>query len=65
MALRDAGEFRPQTASIAAPVLVDGNVAACVSLIWIKSAIPSSKALATYGAPLVELAARISSTMSD
>ncbi|WP_102225599.1 DNA-binding transcriptional regulator [Acidimangrovimonas sediminis] len=64
VALRDAGEFRPQTASIAAPVMKDGSVAACVSLIWISSAMAGAKAMAGYGPPLIDLAGRISAAIS-
>ncbi|SEM41706.1 transcriptional regulator, IclR family [Gemmobacter aquatilis] len=63
LALRDAGEFRPQTASIAAPILLDGNVLGCVSMIWIRTAMTSRKAIDTCAAPLVEIAARIAAAL--
>lgn len=62
-AIRDAGEFRMQTASLAAPVIVEGTVRACVSLIWIRSAMKTSKAIESAAAPLIELAARIAAAL--
>ncbi|MGO4854077.1 DNA-binding transcriptional regulator [Phaeovulum sp. W22_SRMD_FR3] len=59
VALRDAGEFRPQTASIAVPVCLQGNVLGCVSMIWIRTAMSASKALDSFAAPLGEIAARL------
>lgn len=35
LALRDAGEFRAQTASLAAPIMAAGGIVGCVSMIWI------------------------------
>lgn len=63
LALRDAGEFRPQTASIAAPVLLEGNVLGCVSMIWIRTAMTSRKAIETCAVPLTEIAARIGAAL--
>lgn len=63
-ALRDAGEFRAQTASIAAPVLIEGAVAGCVSMIWIRTAMSTRKVLDSYGAPLVELVGKIAAGLS-
>lgn len=63
LALRDAGEFRPQTASIAAPILLEGTVLGCVSMIWIRTAMTSRKAVETCGAPLAEIAARIAAAL--
>jgi IclR family transcriptional regulator, mhp operon transcriptional activator len=61
---RDAGEFRPQTASIAVPVCVQGNVLGCVSMIWIRTAMSARKALDSFAAPLGEIAARIGQSLS-
>lgn len=63
VAVRDAGEFRPQTSSLAVPVLSQGNVVACVSMIWIRSAMTSRKALETCAAPLAEIAARLAEAL--
>jgi IclR family mhp operon transcriptional activator len=63
LAIRDAGEFRPRTASIAVPVIVSGSVAAALSVIWIRSAMTMQKALANLEAPLREIAARISGAL--
>ncbi len=59
LAFRDAGEFRPQTASIAVPVMVSGAVAASLSVIWIRSAMTLEQALATLEAPLRAITARL------
>lgn len=63
-ALRDAGEFRPQTASIAAPVRGEGGVAGCVSMIWIRSAMGTRKAVETCAEPLLELCGRIGEALA-
>jgi len=63
MAYRDAGEFRPQTASIAVPVMVSGAVGACLSVIWIRKALSLQQAVATLEAPLREIASRISTAV--
>lgn len=65
LAVRDGGEFRAETASIAAPILADGAVLGCVSLIWIRSAMTSRRALDDYGAPLREIASRIAGALPD
>lgn len=62
-ALRDAGEFRAQTASIAVPVRLGEAVAGCVSLIWIRSALKTAKAVETAAEPLAELAGRIAAAL--
>ncbi len=64
IAIRDAGEFRPQTASIAAPVLLDGDLLGCVSLIWIRSAMDSARALEEFGDPLLEIAGKMGEALS-
>ncbi|MDA4846595.1 DNA-binding transcriptional regulator [Hoeflea poritis] len=58
-AIRDAGEFRPQTASIAVPILSGGAILGCVSMIWIRSAMTTQKAVETSAEPLREIAANI------
>ncbi|WP_225027447.1 DNA-binding transcriptional regulator [Xinfangfangia pollutisoli] len=59
VALRDAGEFRPQTSSIAVPILSGDLVLGCVSMIWIRSAMTARKALDSCATPLAEIAARL------
>ena len=63
LALRDAGEFRPQTASIAAPVTTGRGVQGCLSMIWIRSAMSSAEATARFGPPLREAAAEIAARL--
>jgi len=63
LALRDAGEFRAQTASLAAPVLTEAGVAGCISMIWIRSAMSTRKALDSAGDTLRELAVKISEAL--
>jgi IclR family mhp operon transcriptional activator len=65
IAIRSAGEFRNKTASIAVPVMSDGRILACVSMIWIRSAMDVRRALEEFGAPLTEVADRIAATLSD
>lgn len=62
-ALRDAGEFRAQTASLAVPVRAGGAVLGCVSLIWIRTALKTAKAVETAAEPLAELANRIAAAL--
>lgn len=64
IALRDAGEFRPQTASIAVPIISAGGVLGCVSMIWIRSAMSARKALDDFAGPLCEIAGKIASAVS-
>lgn len=64
-ALRDFGEFRAQTASIAVPVISDGINVASISMIWIRSAMKTSEAAALGLKPLKELAAAIGDALSS
>lgn len=63
VALRDAGEFRPQTASLAAPILGQGGALGCVSVIWIRSAMRAAKAQESLAEPLRDLAAQIAAAL--
>jgi IclR family transcriptional regulator, mhp operon transcriptional activator len=65
IAVRDAGEFRARTASIAAPIRSDGGLLGCVSMIWIRTAMNTSKALEEFGGPLLEVADRIAASLPD
>ncbi|WSH63952.1 DNA-binding transcriptional regulator [Rhizobium ruizarguesonis] len=59
-ATREAGEFRPNTSSIAVPVKLGGTTTACVSIIWIRSALSINEATSRYVEPLMEIADRLS-----
>ncbi|OWJ77157.1 DNA-binding transcriptional regulator [Haematobacter genomosp. 1] len=62
--IRDAGEFRAQTASLAAPILQDGVVLGCISVIWIRSALRTPAAIDTCAVPVCATAARIGAVMA-
>ncbi len=59
LAVRDSGPYRPKTSSIAVPVMVDGDVLACVSMIWIRTAMTLQEAIGTYEEPMREIADRV------
>lgn len=59
VAVRDGGEFRPKTSSIAVPVMVDDRVEAVVSMIWIRSALSLDEALSAHAEALRGIAAAI------
>lgn len=59
-AVRDGGEFRPKTSSIAVPVMVGQRVEAVVSMIWIRSALSLAEAIRAHGRTLAEVASAIS-----
>ncbi len=63
-ALRDFGEFRAQTASIAVPVISEGQTVASVSMIWIRSAMKTAEAVASALAPLQALAHDIATALA-
>jgi len=65
IAVRERGKFRPHTCSIAVPIRTDGNVLGCVSMIWIRTAMGSRKALEEFSEPLVEIASRIAQSLPD
>ncbi len=65
IALREAGEFRPQTASIAAPILGPEGVLGCVSMIWIRTAMSAPRALESFGEALREIAGRIAAQLPE
>lgn len=60
VAVRDGNEFQHGTASLAVPICSDGSVLGCVSLVWIRSALSTGKALDDFSAPLKEIAQKIS-----
>lgn len=63
-ALRDFGEFRAQTASIAVPIISEGQNVASVSMIWIRSAMKTAEAVASALAPLQALAGEIATALA-
>ncbi|EJZ18521.1 hypothetical protein NE852_32005 (plasmid) [Rhizobium sp. Pop5] len=62
-ATREAGEFRPSTSSIAVPVMPGGVMTACISIIWIRSALSIKEATARYVEPLMEIAERLAAAV--
>lgn len=58
-AIRSEGEFNSKTSSIAVPIFHDGAVLACISIIWISTALKLDEAIAQFGAPLQAAAAAI------
>lgn len=65
IAVRDSGEFNPQTSSLALPIFAAGNLLGCVSMIWIRTAMSTRQALDEFSAPLGEIATRIASSLPD
>ncbi len=59
LASRGPGTFRPQTASIAVPVIIHARVTACISTIWVSGAMTMNEAIGQYEGPLREVAAGI------
>lgn len=64
-AVRDSGEFRPRTSSVAFPVRSGGAVPACISVIWIRSVMTVPQALASCEAPLREIAAGVAEALDE
>ena len=62
--VRDGGEFRPKTSSIAAPVMVDDRVEAVVSMIWIRTALSLDEAISAHSDALLGIARAIARTIS-
>lgn len=58
-AIRNDGEYKAKTSSIAVPIVRDNVVFGCISIIWIRSAMALDEAVAKYLAPLRETAAAI------
>ena len=52
IASRHTGAFKPKTSSIALPVRRSDDIAACVSLIWVRSAMSLQEAMRRYADPL-------------
>jgi len=64
VAVRDGGEFRPKTSSIAVPVMIGDRVEAVVSMIWIRSALSLGDALAAHSEALAGIATAIARDVS-
>ncbi len=58
-AIRSEGEYNPKTASIAVPIVRNGIVLGCISIIWIRSALGIDEAIAQFAARLQETASAI------
>jgi IclR family mhp operon transcriptional activator len=58
-AVRSEGEFNSKTSSIAVPIVRDGLVLGCISIIWISTALKLDEAIAQCFAPLRDAAAAI------
>lgn len=62
-ATREGAEFRPGTASYAVPVWFAGKVVACISIIWISSALKPEEALEATEPTLRKVSAEISASL--
>ncbi|MDQ0506434.1 hypothetical protein [Xanthobacter agilis] len=58
-AVREGGEFRPKTSSIAVPILSSGRVEAMMSMIWIRSALTLDAAIRAHATTLHKIAQAI------
>ncbi|WP_228142857.1 IclR family transcriptional regulator domain-containing protein, partial [Acinetobacter baumannii] len=58
-AIRNEGEYNPKTASIAVPIVRNGTVFGCISIIWIRSALGIAEAMAQFVGPLRDTAEAI------
>jgi len=56
--------FRSHTMSLSAPIRSDGRVVACLTVIWIASALDFETALERYQAPLLEVCAAIEADLA-
>lgn len=65
IAVRDSGEFKVKTASIAVPILASGSIVACLSLIWIRSAMTVRTAVETCEKPLRDISGRITAALDS
>jgi len=57
--------YRTNTSSISAPIVVNGRVIACLTIIWIKSAMQFEDALERYSAPLHDACGKIADSLRD
>jgi IclR family mhp operon transcriptional activator len=61
-AVRSDGEYNERTSSIAVPIMRDGYVLACISVIWIRTALDLPEAISQFAAPLLEAAITLGDT---
>jgi IclR family transcriptional regulator, mhp operon transcriptional activator len=61
--MREGGLF-PHTKSIAVPIIVDGCVHACISIIWIAPALTMSKGIAQFAQPMQRAAEQIQTAIA-
>ena len=52
-------EFRPKTSSIAVPVMSNGRIVGCISVIWTRTAMNKTEAVGTLAPPLMDLSREI------
>jgi len=63
LATREGAEFRADTASYAVPVWFAGKIVACISVIWIRSALKLNEALEATEPTLRKVSAEISASL--
>lgn len=63
--VRDGGEFRPKTSSIAVPIMIGARIHAVVSMIWIRSALSLDEAIRAHGETLHQIARTIRAATGD
>lgn len=57
--------YVPKTSSIALPILVDGHSRGAIAIVWLTSAMPSSRAVKQFVPPLREAAAAIAKKVAS
>lgn len=57
--------FLPKTSSVAMPVIVNGSVRACVTVIWITTALSPARAEAEFAAPMRRVADEIAERLKE
>ncbi len=62
-ATRSSRTFRPDTSSLAVPIICEDRVLGCLSIIWIASAFSMTEAINRYASPMKELANQIAAQM--
>ena len=64
-ATRGPDTFNRKTSSIGIPIMLDGRVVGCLSIIWVSKAMSLETAVGRYLAPLNEAAASISQNLAN
>lgn len=59
------GGVNPKTGSLAVPVLIEGRVLCCLSVVFIASAISAERAIAEFEQPMKQAAARITAAIEQ